>query len=164
MSTLYSLTTAYKAVWGVVESEDTDLATIEEALTSIEDTIAVKAENIALFIKDLDDEAKIIKQEEIRLSARRKAVETKRDGIKSYLLQNMEAMELLKVKTALYTISCSDCPASISITDETLIPDEFLTVIPESYVPRKKDILTAWKNGRIIPGTELIVNRTLRIK
>ena len=79
MSTLYSLTTAYKAVWGVVESEDTDLATIEEALTSIKDTIAVKAENIALFIKDLDDEAKIIKQEELRLSARRKAVETKRD-------------------------------------------------------------------------------------
>ena len=164
MSKLYALTDAYQALWSLVEDDETDLTIIEEALQGVEDAIETKAGNIALFIRDLDDEAKIIKAEEERLYARRKALENKRDGIKGFLLQAMDHMEMPKIKTKVYTITCANSPASIAIMDESLIPERFLTYIPASYTPRKKDILEAWKNGEVIPGTQLVQNRNLRIR
>jgi hypothetical protein len=164
MSKLYALTDAYQALWSLVEDDETDLTIIEEALQSVEDAIEVKAQNIALFIRDLDDEAKIIKAEEERLYGRRKAIENKRDGIKSFLLQAMDHMEMPKIKTKVYTISVQNNPATVAITDETLIPDRFLTLIPASYQVRKKDVLVAWKNGEVIPGSQLTQGRSLRIR
>lgn len=164
MSKLYALTDAYQALWSIVDSEDADLPMIEEALQSVEDAIEVKAQNIALFIRDLDDEANIIQAEEKRLYARRKALENKRDGIKSFLLQAMDHMEMPKIKTNIYTISCQNNPATVAITDESLIPDRFLTLIPASYQVRKKDVLDAWKNGETVPGSMISQGRSLRIR
>lgn len=164
MSKLYALTDAYQALWSLVEDEETDLTIIEEALQGVEDAIETKAGNIALFIRDLDDEAKIIKAEEERLYGRRKSLENKRDGIKSFLLQAMDHMEMPKIKTTVYTISVQNNPATVAITDESLIPDRFLTLIPASYQVRKKDVLDAWKNGEVIPGSQLTQGRSLRIR
>lgn len=164
MSKLYALTDAYQALWSLVEDEETDLTIIEEALQGVEDAIETKAGNIALFIRDLDDEAKIIKHEEERLYARRKALENKRDGIKSFLLQAMDHMEIPKIKTKVYTITAQNNQATVAITDDTLIPDRFLTFIPASYTVRKKDVLDAWKAGEVVPGTELVQGRGLRIR
>ena len=161
---LYALTDAYQSLWSLVEDDDSDLTIIEEALQSVTDALEVKAGSIACFIRDLDDKAKIIKVEEERLYRRRKAIEAKRDGIKTYLMQAMDHMEMPKIKTKVYSISVQSNPATVAITDDTLIPDKYLTFVPSHYDVRKKDIIADWKLGVVVPGTELVQGRSLRIR
>jgi len=53
-------------------------------------------------------------------------------------------------------------PASLVITDESLIPESLLSIIPARTEPNKQAIKEALKGGEIIPGVEL--RQTTRIK
>lgn len=160
---LYELTESYKNLWGMVEDTE-DLALIETALKTVEDAIEVKANNIIVFLKSLDADAKMIKDEEVRLSARRKAIENKHASIKQYLQMEMELAGIDKLKVATHSISLQNNPPALQIFDADIIPQKFLTLVPASYVPRKKDITEAIKAGEIVPGAELTVGRSLRIR
>lgn len=161
---LYELTEAYQNVWNLVENEDTDLALIENALKTVEGEIQTKVGNIAIFIRNLDVEAKLIKEEEDRLKSRRQAIENKRDGIKQYLQFAMEQVGLEKVKTPTHTVAIQANPAALQIIDPDAIPQRFLTLVPEHYEARKKDITDALKAGEEVPGCELSRGRSLRIR
>ena len=161
---LYDLAEAYQNVWGLLENEDTDLTLVEQALQTVEGAIETKAGNIAIFIRSLDADAEAIKAEEKRLADRRRAIENKRDGIKQYLQMQMEAMGIDKVKTSTHTLSIQNNPPALQILDPEVIPQKFLTLIPEHFEVRKKDVADALKAGENVPGAELVRGRSLRIR
>jgi hypothetical protein len=162
--TLYDLTDSYRNLWEMVDGDDTDLAMIDTALKTVEDAIETKAGNIAIFIRNLDSESKLIKEEEERLKSRRQAIENKRDRIKEWLKSNMELAGIDKLKTNTHTISIQNNPSAVQIINEEKIPGKFLTLVPEHYEVRKKDVLDALKQGEEVPGAELSRGRSLRIR
>lgn len=161
---LYELSDAYKNLWNMVDDEETDLTLVEQALQTVEGAIETKAGNIAIFIRNLDAEAKLIKEEEDRLKSRRQAIENKRDRIKEFLQFSLEKIGLDKVKTATHTIAIQSNPPAVQITNEEQIPGRFLTLIPERYEVNKKAISEALKDGEEVPGAVLTRGRSLRIR
>ena len=148
MAQLYKLAQNYQNLWELVEDESIDLNIVETALQDIEGQIKEKAENLAYFIKSLGSDVEIIKAEENRLAARRKALENKQTWLKNYLHTQLEIAGVDKVKT----------------TDEAIVPTQFKTVIPASYTIDKNAIKDAIKRGEEVPGCSLSQGRSLRIR
>lgn len=160
---LYKLAADYQQVWNLVDDPDTDLATIEDTLQSIEGAMEEKAVNIVQFIRNLEADANIIKAEEKRLSERRKAFENRAKAIKEYLQYQMEIAGLDKVKTPTLTLALQNNPPSVNIEDLTALPSEFVEQRID-FVPDKKKIKEAILAGKEVPGAQLLRGRSLRIK
>jgi len=160
---LYELQKGYQNLLGMVDEESPD-SDIINALTVIEGAIEVKAGNIAHIIKTLESEASFIKEEEKRLSARRKTRENTIANMKQYLQDTMTSLGMDKIKTPTRTISIQLNPPAVQIVDEDVIPGKFLTLIPEHYEVNKKLISAALKAGEDVKGAELNRGSSLRIR
>lgn len=160
---LYELTEMYQSVWDLISDDEVDLEAMENALSTIEDTIESKAESIAKLIKSIDSDMLALETEEKRLYARRKALSNKQKGIKDYLEYQLKSMGVDKVKTPLFTVALQNNPPSVNVLDESLVPSWYSkTVTTTSLV--KKDILDALKRGIDVPGVEMKQDKSLRIR
>ena len=160
---LYELTEMYQNIWDLVSDDETDLDTLEIALSQIEDNIEIKAESMAKLVKGIDGDVIALKAEEERLAKRRKALENKQSNIKLFLENQLKQMGLDKVETPLFKVSIQNNPPSVNILDEDLIPEQYKkTVTTTSLV--KNDILKALKEGQVIEGAELKQGKSLRIR
>lgn len=163
MFKLYELTEMYQNIWDLIGDDEVDLLSLEKALKDIEDNIEIKAENTAKLIKGIDSDIEVLKTEEKRLADRRKALENKKEGIKSYLENHLRIMEIDKVKTPLFTVALQNNPPSVNVLNEDLIPERYKkSVTTVSLV--KKDLLEDLKQGLIIPGAEIKQTKSLRIR
>lgn len=157
---LYELSQSYSQLLDLADSMDMEV--FQDTLSSIEEAIEEKAENIAKLIRCLESDAKAIKEEEERLATRRKALENKISGIKQYLFNQLEVAGLDKVKRPTVTVSIQLNPPSVDVIDEKLIPSEYR--IPQDPKIDKKAILTALKDGLVIDGCSLKREKGLRIR
>ena len=160
---LYELTEMYQNIWDLVSDDETDLDTLEVALSQVEDNLEVKAESMAKLVRGIDGDVAALKEEETRLAKRRKALENKQTNIKLFLENQLKQMGLDKVETPLFKVSIQNNPPSVNILDEDLIPEQYKkTVTTTSLV--KNDILKALKEGQVIEGAELKQGKSLRIR
>jgi hypothetical protein len=160
---LRDLTAAYHDVYNQLDDTD-DPERIITALTAINEAIEIKAGNIATFIQSLDAEAQVIKAEEERLSARRKAVENKKARIKDYLQYELESAGMDKIKLPTITISLQANPWAVDITDESLIPNKYYKVIPEQKMLNREQIKKDLTAGEEVTGCLLHRERSVRIR
>ncbi len=91
---LYDLAQNYAQLLEMAEEMDSDA--IVDTLSALQDAIEDKAENIAKLVKNLEADAKIIKEEEQRLAERRRAIEAKIERLKSYLQEQLETAGIEK--------------------------------------------------------------------
>jgi transcriptional regulator of heat shock response len=157
---LYELSQNYVQLLELADSLDQE--TFQDTLSSLEEAIEDKAENVAKLIKCLDSDCKAIKEEEQRLADRRKALENKISSIKEYLQNQMEVAGLNKVKRPTITISIQANPPSVEVMDESLIPSTYM--VPQPSKIDKRAILTALKEGEFIPGASIKQSMGVRIK
>jgi hypothetical protein len=157
---LYVLTQSYTQLLELADSMDPEV--FQDTLQSIEEEIEDKAENTAKLIRCLDADAKAIKDEEQRLSDRRKSIENKVAGIKEYLQSQMEFAGIDKVKRPTVTVSIQTNPPSVLIKDESLIPIQYM--VPVAPRIDKKAILQMLKDDEEVPGCEIQQLRSVRIK
>lgn len=122
----------------------------------------VKIENTGLFIKNLDAAVAALKEEEKRLAERRKAKENKLNWTKQFLSDFLKNEEVSKFETARCKLSFRKSE-SVTIEDETLIPDEFIKTETIKN-PMKNDIKKALKAGKEVPGAGLVENQNLQVK
>ena len=111
----------------LIDEETGELMTLEQAMDQLKLAKAEKIENIALFIKNLDAEASMIKQEEESLTKRRKAAENKSARLRAYLVNALtrEDGTTEKIKTARAAVSVRLSGPTVIITDEAMLPKEF---------------------------------------
>ncbi|MBR9947496.1 siphovirus Gp157 family protein [Clostridiaceae bacterium Marseille-Q4145] len=102
---LYELTEQYAAVRDMLFDEDVDEQVINDTLASIEGAIEVKADNYAKIIREMNATAEMIKQEEVRLAARRKSLENRSAALKDRLEENMRFIDKKKFKTDLFSFN-----------------------------------------------------------
>lgn len=96
---------------------------LAELLDQVSTTFEVKAERVALFIREMVATGKAIKEEEERLRARRKSIESTVDGMKRYLEVNMLAAEKMRIEGKLVTLRIQKNPPSLQ-RDRELSPAE----------------------------------------
>lgn len=155
---LYELSVAFQEV----QNMDLDPEVMQDTLDSIEDAIENKAENIAKLIRNLESDVTAYKEEEERLKTKRQATENKVKWLKTYLEDNMKLTGKTKFKSGMFNFSIQKNPASVNITDEKIIPEEFL--IPQLPKIDKTSLKEILKRGIEVPGAELKQTEGLRIR
>lgn len=140
-----------------------------DTLTSIEAEFDEKAENIAVYIKQLSAEIKAVKAEEDALKRRRQAFEKSVERLKSYLLASMNAVGRVKIDMPRARLSIrrnaeslvvDDAPGFIRWARENA--DELLKYAdPEIKKTDAKKLLQA---GQALPFLRLTRTESLTIK
>lgn len=155
---LYELSLSFQEV----QNMDLDPEVMKDTLDSIEDAIENKAENIAKLIRNLESDVSAYKEEEDRLKTKRQATENKVKWLKTYLEDNMKLTGKTKFKSGMFNFSIQKNPASVNITDEKIIPEEFLIQQPPKV--DKISLKEILKRGIEVPGAELKQTEGLRIR
>ena len=122
---LYELTENYRNLQDLLENPEIDQDLITNALDEVGEQLEEKSENIAKLIKTLEVEVTGFKAEEKRLADRRKTLENRITGLKSYIDAAMKATGKKKFKGQLFSFNIQKNPPSVNITDSTLIPKEY---------------------------------------
>jgi hypothetical protein len=124
-----------------------------------------KAEQVAKMIRNYEANAAALENEEVHLAARRKALENKVKFFKSYLLQNMTALEITSVKGDILNITVRNNPLSVTVVNLLDIPESFTRIIPEHREADKTKIIDTFKeSGEMVPGTEITRTKRIEIK
>lgn len=122
---------------------------------------AVAVEEVIKAIKNKQGEAELFEAEADKFTEKKKKAEKAVDSLKKMLLTYLNNTGKKKEQTTLFTVS-KGCSKSANITDESLIPVEYLIEQPAKV--DKKAILAALKAGESIQGAEIKESEYITIK
>lgn len=157
---LYELSENFLAVQTAIEDGEVDLV---DTLEAIEGAIEVKATGIIAVTRNITSQIEAIKAEEKRLADMRKARENHLKRLKEYVLDSMQQTGKDKIKTDLGVMRIQASPAALKITKAEDIPAEYQTIVPEHYEIDNERVKAALKDGKAVPGAELVQGVHLRI-
>ena len=120
-----------------------------------------KLEGVALWIKDMKAEAAAIKEEADKLTARKKALENKMDGLKTWLLMALDGEKLKTPRCNVYQTH-SQRVTIVGDEKDLITWLELNTEHPREFIRYKEPELR--KDGTIIPGAELEETESVVIK
>ena len=126
-----------------------------------------KLEGVALWVKDLNYEAQMVKEEADRLTARKRALDNKISALKMWLLIALDGGKLKTPRCNVYQmhstkLSVDDEPKLIEFLQTLEQPERFLKFREPEL--KKEDIKKALKDGTIIPGAALETTESVVIK
>ena len=126
-----------------------------------------KLEGVALWIKDMKAEAAAIKEEADKLTARKKALENKMEGLKAWLLMALDGEKLNTPRCKVYQthsqrVIVPDELELISWLQKQEDPAKFLRFKDPEL--KKDEIKKALKDGEVIPGAVLEETESVLIK
>ena len=166
---LWELADAYDVIRAALYEAEGDLSPeLEAALTEAEGSFNEKAERVALFIRELQSNAKAVKEEAQRLSCRAAQYERTAEGLKHYLQREMERVEIQRVDGRLVNVRLQKSPPSVFTTlpEDALkhLPAVYVTVQPEVWKLNAKAVIEAHKAGAELPvGVGVTQSQHLRI-
>jgi len=126
-----------------------------------------KLEGVALWVKDLKAEAAAVKEEADKLNARKKALDNKIDGLKTWLLYALGGEKLKTSRCNVYQthsqrLAVADELELISWLQKQEDPTKFLRFKDPEL--KKDEIKKALKDGEVIPGAVLEESESVVIK
>lgn len=158
---LYEIPTKIRAVLDGIDCDpETGEILQADALHAVEAEAADKIEATALYLRELDAEAKAAKDEADRMIARVKSMQKRSDYLKAMLLDALHATG--KVKTARVSVSIHTTLA-VQINQEQAIPEAFTTK-KITISPNKVLIKETISAGGCVPGCELIERESVSIR
>jgi hypothetical protein len=160
----------------LVETQGELTPELEALLNDVTAKIEDKIEATARFVLSEQARADAIKAEEVRLSARRKAIESRVEYNKAVRIRALlDVLGVDKVKGALVTVALQNCPPTLTV-NEALFDDaklrtlasidpDFVVRAPETFRLNRIALLAAHKAGQLLPtGCDVVVNRSVRIR
>lgn len=154
---------ASKHLEALFESGEITQEILNDSLSSLAMDIETKILSTVSYMKSLDDQINPLKERIDSMSARKKALEIKRDWIKGYVKTSMENSELSKIEGLDYVVSIHDSPPALDVYDEWILPIEYVkykTVKTVDNDMLKRDL----KDGLSIDGARLTTGKTLKIR
>lgn len=133
---LYELTAQWEDVFYMLYDDDVDDQVILDTLESIEGAIEEKADQYAIILRTMAGDIESIKQEEMRLHARRESLERRSKRMKDTLKSNLEAVGKTKFKTQRFSYSVCKNGGNqpVKVTEDIkMIPNDYL--IPQPPIP-----------------------------
>lgn len=158
---LYEIAPALRfALDDIVVDEETGEILSSDALHAVEAQAAEKIEATALYLRELDAEAKAAKDEADRMLARVKSMQKRSDYLKSMLLEALHATG--KVKTVRVTVSIRTTKA-VEIAEGADLPEAYTTV-KTTVSPNKVAIKQALLDGVEVPGCHIEERESVQIR
>jgi len=164
MTALFQLAAEHRALADKLHNLDLDDQTIADTLESEGGDLVEKCKNVAAVFRNLESDAKQIKEAEQQLAERRKAIEKRAESLKNYLKTNMEVAGITKIECPWFLISIAQNPEAVTVDDESLIPRDYFKEIPATFQLDKAMVNQAIKDGFNVPGAHLSRGTSLRIK
>lgn len=153
-------------ILGCVDPETGEILDTEK-LDALQIEREAKLEGVALWVKDLKAEAVAVKEEADKLTARKKALDNKIDGLKNWLLYALGGEKLSTPRCKVYQTHSQ----RVAIRDQDKLMDFIYSLnAPGTYLRypdpelKKDEIKKALKDGTIIPGAELEETESVVIK
>jgi seryl-tRNA synthetase len=146
-----------------VDEETGEVLDIDPSeLEALNEARQKKLEKIALYIKNLDADAKAIKEEEKNLKERRERVEKKAERLRKLLSDSIlnAGDDHFETSRCSVTFRASD---TVEIDDLDLIDDVYIKVVTD-YKPDKTALKKAIKAGIKIDGCHLESHNNIQIK
>ena len=154
MASLYEIN---QSIMDCIDMETGEIIDIDQ-LHELQMDRTDKIRNIACYIKNLRSDAAQYDEEARVFAARKKSAQGTADNLTAYLYDMLDGE---KVKDKEYSISWRKSE-SVSIAEDAFIPIEF--TIPVEPKIDKTSIEKALKDGKIIPGAELVEKNNIQIK
>lgn len=165
MASLYEISKDYQqALLALADMEDIDESVINDTLEGLEGVFENKAVNVAAYMLNLDAEAELVKQAEDRMKARRKAIETRAQALRDYLLRNMQACGITEIKAldGSFRARLMAGRESVQVEDSNLVPYSCMRTKTITE-PDKTEIAKKLKAGEDVPGCKLERKPQLKI-
>ena len=165
MANLYELTSEFKEaeyLYNTAETEE-ELLEAESLLIESESDLVEKIENISRLIKNFESERESFKKEADRLNSKAKSYDNKVKHLKRYLEDSLTHAGVDKVKGDMFTVSLQNNPLSLSVSDLSNIPDEFIRT-PEPTVNKRELLAYIKETGEVFDGVEVEQKKSLRIR
>lgn len=169
MTALYEITGEIRSLLDMLDALDKDdqpevETAIRDTLEAIQMEFSEKSEAIVKVAKSMQSDIDAIDAEVKRLQGRKKIISNRKDGLTTYLMRQMQASEIKKVATSLFTITLVNGTDKVEIADESALPDYFLRVKTDISAD-KIALAKALKEGQDVPGACLVKgDPSLRIK
>lgn len=163
MSALYELAADFKSVAARLEEMEMDAETIRDTLDGYGADFDNKVIAIASLIRNLEATSASIKEAETQMAARRKAMESKAEWLREYVINNMNAIGKDEVSCPLFSVKVRTNRQSVVVAEDAYIPVAYRV---EKFVvtPDKKALLKALESGEKLEGVSLVCSNTLSIK
>lgn len=139
---------------------------VRDTIEGLQGDMQEKCTNVAAFIRNTESLADQIKQAEQAMAARRKALESRADRIRQYLLENMQRTGITKIDSPWFKIALANNPPSVVVDDEDTLKfayPEFVKVVTTESLD-KAAIKEAIKAGQIVEGAHLVQAERVTIK
>lgn len=152
---LYELTGALADL----SSMDVSDEAVQNSLEEFKGEFTDKAIAIIKLSENLEADTTAIDAEIERLKARKQVIVNRKNSLREYLLHNMQAANINKIECPLFAASLRQGVESVEITEQSLLPDEFVSVEVVTK-PDKNAIKAALKSGQDVPGAALVRGKT----
>lgn len=164
MTALFVLAAEYRATAERLSELDLDDQTILDTLEGMSGDLETKATNTVMFARNLEATAAAIKEAEGQMAARRKAIENRAAGLRSYVLTSMQVAGVQKIECPFFKLAIQNNPPSVDVFEAATIPAEYW-IQPETppKVLDKKAVAKAIKEGKEIAGVRLHQGQRLAV-
>ena len=140
-----------------------------DSLTALEGEFNEKAENVAVYIKNLTADINEMKAEEKRLKSRRVSAENQVERMKKYLINSMQAIGVKKISMPRARITLRLNAESVVVENEKALIDWAMrhdeTILKyQEPEPKKTDIKELLRMGQQIPYAHLERKESVTIK
>lgn len=159
---LYEITNAFLVLMENEEITEEDKNKVKEELTLL---LQQKSQNIIGYARNIELTIEAMKNEEKRISEKRKMLENRVIKFKEYVKECMEKNGITKIETGLGNLTIAKNPISVEVVNEEEIPSEYKTEIVAVKVDKTKIKNNFKETGEIPNGVNIVTNNTsLRIK
>lgn len=164
MTALYEIAATYRADAEKLADLELDEQTLADTLEGLGGEMEVKAQNVVMFARNLEATAAAIKEAEGQMAARRKAIENRAAGLRSYVLTSMQVAGVQKIECPYFKLAIQNNPPSVDVFEAATIPAEYW-IQPETppKVLDKKAVAKAIKEGKEIAGVRLHQGQRLAV-
>jgi len=131
------------------------LVAIADTMEGIEAQFQEKAQAIVATAFNVESGIDAIDAQIKRLQERKLTIKAKSEWLRNYLKKNMEASGISKIDCPLFSITLSAPSKQVEIENESLLPDEFVSVKTD-VKPDKAALAKALKKGVEVPGALLV--------
>lgn len=159
---LYEITNAFPMLMEQEEMTEEDKKKVEEELTLL---LQQKSQNVIGYARNIELTIEAMKNEEKRISDKRKLLENRVIKFKEYVKECMEKNGITKIETGLGNLTIAKNPISVEIVNEDEVPNEYKTEIVTVKIDKTKIKNNFKETGEIPNGVNILTSNTsLRIK
>lgn len=165
---LYELTGEYAQLMELMDQDGEDDQALQDTLEMIGMDIADKVDGYGKVLKNLEAEAKALREEEKRLANRRRALENNSERLKLRLRNALEYMTFVSgqkqaVKGQLFTMSLRKSEAVV-IDDDVDLEKVLPKYVVVKREPNKEEIKKSLKDGGFLAWAHLEERQNISIR